>query len=170
VHRRHSPTNAHGRPQVNTETIDVYVASAVATPRFLTVTNHGLDPNRAEKEGVVSYLLELTSSVTDPAARYEDVTVSVGDGVQTCSYAYPFPVYVLYNAYHPDDEAYCADALLRTGYLEAERTIYFQGEASAVRPLRAAGIAGLRVEEQCCTRVSIEGVGVPIGGGPVTEG
>ena len=59
--------------------------------------------------------------------------MSVGDGVQSSSYVYPFPVYVLYNAYHPKDDAYCPEALLRTGYLETERTVYFQGEVTAVR-------------------------------------
>jgi hypothetical protein len=75
----------------------------------------------------------LLTLYTIPSPRICYVQVSVGDGVQSSSYVYPFPVYVLYNAYHPKDDAYCPDALLRTGYLETERTVYFQGEVSAVR-------------------------------------
>lgn len=54
----------------------MYVGSETEHSRFTTVANHGLDPRKPPKQGQYSYLLELTTAVTDPAARYEDVTVS----------------------------------------------------------------------------------------------
>ena len=47
-------------------------------------------------------------------------------------FPYPFPLYVLYNPYHPKDEVYMPDSEYRKNYLEEEATVYFQGEADAV--------------------------------------
>lgn len=101
--------------------------------RFRVVACHGLDRSRKSVEaGTYAYVVEVTTSVLDPAARYTDLTVSVGEDDDQAMFFYPFPVYVLYNPYFHQDVVYHPDAEYHKNYLEEEATIYFQGEASAV--------------------------------------
>jgi hypothetical protein len=65
--------------------------------------------------------------------RYNDITVSAGGDDERFQYGYPFPVYVLFNPYNPEDtSAYCPDKHFRKNYLEEESSVYFQGDISNV--------------------------------------